>query len=250
MPIGALVQIPTSLSRGGKCVTNLRGLSPGATQDYASPSRTFTTTNLVRNVCTNIGGVGNWANTIPNSFETKSELETSLIEYPGLLSSSKTGTLLFRMYLLERTPGTPPIPSRVECIMKNGQIQPGAGDGYAVLLSYDASGDFYALNFVLPGAGFVQMNSGASLNFNTWYTYGVKFDSNASPGSTIITIFENGTFISSASQSEMITPTGGTSLFSDPSFGLPFYGGITDFTILETLLSDDEIIAFATAPYI
>lgn len=246
MPIGALVRIPTSLSRGGHCVTNLRGLIPDAPIDYINPSRSITAQNLSRGNSGDYAGSGNWVNTIRYTFQSNEVFPPSLT-YPSLLSTATTGTLLFRMYLL--TPKFSINP--VQCLFKNGRLVPGSGSGYAVLLSYDASGETYILQFVLPGVGSAVMNTGPSMTYETWYTYGVVFDSLTSPGSTKLRIYENGTVIGSTTLDPMITPTTGTSLFVDGETSqFRFLGGITDFALLESTLTEDEILAFANAPYI
>ena len=258
MPSGSLFRIPSSLSRDGYCKTNLRGVNATSPVDYIDITRVFTAANIQSVNATSIANVKGWANTIPKAYEATSTDFDPLIQYPSLLSTSRTGTLLFRLYLKTKPGGSPVVP--VQCIFINGNVNlMGGGSGYGVLVSTDASGENPNVSFNLFGtdpsgdAG-IGLNQGP-LVLDTWYTYAVQFETVDKGGGvikTLVTSYENGNLVFQNHQlDEMVTPSGGTYMFSYTPLGAPFYGGISDFALLEVAgLAGLVIDSFAEAPYI
>jgi hypothetical protein len=66
MPIALLSRLSKSLSQGGKCVSNLRGLIQsdvaGEPFDYLKPTRRFSFDGALSSIST--VGTGDWTNTI------------------------------------------------------------------------------------------------------------------------------------------------------------------------------------------
>lgn len=241
MPIGVLSRIPQSVSRGGTCKTNLRGVNPSAPYDYAVPSRTFTVGAALGSISTE--GSGNWSNTITKAYQNTDADSISSIQYPGLLSSATSGTLLFRMYI-QTYPSNPP--PGLQTLFRNGM---NGLDGYAVYLTYDevAFETFeYNLHFGRTqdvSANWIKLNTSA-LSETTWYQFSIRFQT--SGGLTTVTAFQDGTqtVIPVLMNSLITTPTQSTSL-------MPFFfGRMTDFVFLEAQLTDSQLAAFGTAPYI
>jgi hypothetical protein len=279
MPSGSLFRIPTSLSRDGDCKTNLRGVNATSPVDYIDIARVFTANNIQSVNSNSKANVGGWANTIPKAFEATSVDNDPLIQYPSLLSTSRRGTLLFRLYVKTKPEGSSVVP--VQCVFLNGSADgAGGGTGYGVFVQTDASGENPNVIFNLFGIDpsgniiAVQLNQ-APLVLDTWYTYGVQFETvnklagmggeegggegggaaigggGGGGAQTLVTAYENGRLLfQNQAMGEMVTPSGGTYIFSYPPLGAPFYGGITDFAVIEVGLGNIEAGAFGEAPYI
>lgn len=235
MPIGALSRIPTSVSRNGTCKSNLRGASPSAPYDYAAPSRTFTVGAALGSIST--AGAGDWSNTITRAYDNTDAEGDATILYSPLLSNAKNGTLLFRMNI-----NPLPTPPGLQFIFTNG-----LSNGYGIYLTYDevAVETFeYNLHFGRQqdaSDSWVKLNS-SPLSDSTWYQYSIRFTTPLPK--TFVDAYQNGTqTVTTAQLDAMTTPTNKTTLMG-------FFGRLTDFAFLEAELSDSELAAFGTAPYI
>jgi hypothetical protein len=240
MPIGALSRIPTSVSRNGTCKSNLRGASPSAPYDYAAPSRTFSVGSSLGSISTS--GAGTWSNSIPRAYVLIDPESSATITYPALLSSSKNGTLLLRIYIepLASPPG-------LQAIFTNG-----SGNGYGVYLTYDVNEsdpELYEYNvrfsFQETASTGIKLNTSPLVPL-TWYQFSIRFNTQTSrPFPTFVTAYQGGT--------QTVTETQVTGVMSIPSGGttvMNFFGRLTDFAFLEAQLSNSELAAFGTAPYI
>lgn len=249
MPAGALYQIPTSLNRDGKLKTNLRGILAPNAIDYADTSRVITATDIRQ---TTVSGGGAWSNSIQWAYENTREDSDGLLQYSSLLSSATTFTLLFRFKLKTPTVETPNVQ---QVLFFNGLLNifafPPLLNGYAII--YDSSNN--VLRFDPLGVAPPAQLSSGTLTQGIWYHYGLKVTTPVDiSGATIIDVWENGTPLAPIDLGVSIsTPTGGTSLFSiaSPPQPVGFHGFITDFVLLEgTELTNEQMVAFAEAPYI
>ena len=235
MPAGALVQIPTSVSRGGKCKTNLRGVTPSAPYDYVNPTATLTGGAALGSIST--AGSGNWSNTIPFAYYSTSSDEDSSITYPGLLSSAVSGTLLFRIYIQPQV--TPP---QAQTVFANGRF---GLDGYGIPLTYDeVAFETYEYNLHFArlqdaSANWIKLNTTA-LSTGQWYQFSIRFETSAK---TTVTWYQDGTPNNPFELNPITTPTDSTSLMG-------FFGRMTDIALLEDQLTNSQLALFGTAPYI
>lgn len=240
MPAGNLVRIPNSISRGGKCKTNLRGVKPSAPYDYVAPSRTFTVGSALSSTTT--VGSGTWSNTIQRAYQNIDHEGDASITYPSLLSSNTSGTLLLRMYI-QPFPTTP-VPGS-QTLFLNGLA---GSDGYGVFLTYDeVTFETYEYNLHFGrlrdlSADWIKLNPSA-LSESTWYQFSIKFETReGSP--TEVSAFQDGSkTVNRATMNEINDPTTSTAL-------MYFYGRMTDIALIEDLLSDSQLAAYGSAPYV
>jgi hypothetical protein len=250
MPIGVLSRIPNSVSRGGKCLSNLRGVTPSAPYDYANPSRLFNVGENTSSISTE--GSGAWSNTIQRAYYLPDSDGNARIDYQeGLLSNATSGTILFRMYIQPfNDPGQTPL---VQTVFKNGAD---GMDGYGIRLTYDYDGSsefYWNLHFCRlqdVSSEWIKLNVSAPLQPETWYQFSVRFRTISSGGdeptiSSQVDVYQDGALQTKTTMNFPIdTPTASvTSL-------LQFFGRMTDFAFLETQLSDSQLAAYGTAPYI
>ena len=238
----SLVRIPLSVDRDGACKTNLRGaLSEGKTYDYAFPNQNITVGTDSGKIST--AGAGTWANSVRWAHYSTNEDGNPSLTYSKNVSTSKSGTLLFRMYAQTRTN-----PIAQEYVLYNGST---GTNGYAVIFEENRLLDpsefdvfFCHMDNVLDR---IKLNS-ASIVHGQWYQYSVKFETVLVDGAdnTTVTAYENGSpsVLSTPFSSPILTPTGTTVVL--PSF----FGRITDFAILDTLFSNTLLARFGTAPFI
>jgi hypothetical protein len=249
------------LSRGGTCKTNLRGINATAPTDYIDSSRTFTSSYIQSVDTSSVENAGVWSATIKKAYEASSTENDPLLQYPSLLSTSTTGTLLFRLYIKTLPEGA--TVQEGQCVFLNGDTDAsGGGSGYGVFVTTDASGIDYNLFFTLFGTDkeikeptSLQINS-SLLALDTWYSYGVQFETVDDPdkgSSTFLTVYENGNLtLANNPLAPMVTPSGGTYLFSYTPLGAPFYGGLTDFALLDAPagIAGLSLPEYGSAPYI
>ena len=238
-----LVQIPSSVSRGGTCKSNLRGTGATSTlYDVANPSRTFSKGNLTS---IPISGGGPWSNTINYAYSFSGG--NPRIRYPSLLSTARSGTILIRLYI--PTPDEPL--AGVGAVFQNGA--PGT-DGFGILYDYVPSRLYFIRLDSSPFDDYIEISSDP-LSYDTWYQFSVRFETTTVSATdfTSVTSYQNGIitkdnlFFNAA----IVTPTAGnTTLFFDAVNGNNFFGRITDFAFLEAQLSNDQLRLYATAPYI
>jgi len=248
MPIGVLSRIPNSVSQGGKCRSNLRGVTPSAPYDYANPARTFNVTSATGSIST--AEAGAWANTIQKAYySTDSEGDASLRYQGGVLSTARSGTILFRMYIQE----FPPLISipDVQTIFNNGAE---ATDGYGIKLRYMEVGVetfewnlYFARLQDTDREDWIKLNT-SPLSTSTWYQFSVRFNTvTGDKGeTTTIVAYQNG----SAQVDEDLANPIETPSSNVTTTILGFYGRMTDFAFLESQLTDVQLAAYGTAPYI
>ena len=241
-----LVQIPASLSQGGKCLSNLRGVTPSAPYDYVSPSRTFTVGADLGTIAT--GTSEPWMNTIQKAYTSTNSDGSATITYSGLLSDARTGSLVFRMYI--QPFADPSLVPLTQTVFQNGQA---AVNGYGIFLTHDEIGDDefeYNIHF-----GRLQDDSKEWLRMNQdplgeekWYQFSIRFTtpSGVLGDTSTITVYQNGS--PSIDEQELWqaidTPTLG------PTFLFGFFGRMTDFAFLDSKVSNNQLAAYGTAPYI
>ena len=227
----ALVRIPNSISQGGTCKTNLRGVATSAIFDFVSPSRTFTTgPNLVSE--TVVGG-GLWKNTIKRCFANGASGGDAKITYPSIVSTSTSATILIRLNVTFSD-----TPILQQGIFQNGTI---GADGYGIVLKYEITDyNLYFVNF--RDMQEVLINS-TGLNTDTWYQISIRFFTDS--GVTTLEIYQDGSRkVSSLTlNSEILSPSGSTIL-------LDFYGKVTDFALIEKQFTDTQLKLYGTAPYV
>ena len=231
MPLKALVRIPNSLSRGGTCKTNLRGTPQTSVFDYAVPSRTFTTGPTL--VSEAIVGGGNWSNTIKRSFANSASGGDASITYPSVVSTSTSATILIRVNISFMD--TPPAQ---QGIFQNGTF---GNDGYGIVLKYEITDyNIYFVNF--RDFEEIKLNTTALLT-GTWYQFGIRF--NTVSNVTTLTSYFNGSRINNelTLTNDIQPPAGSTVLLS-------FYGKVTDFALIESQFSNDQLKLYGSAPYI
>ena len=256
MPAGVLCRIPRSFSQNGTIKTNLRGIKAANPFDYAQPSRNITSANISTVKSNTIGGSGTWTNTVPYTYQAASHVSDGSITYPSIMSTSRTGTVLFRMYIKSDALDV----SGAKTIILNGFADNmGGGSGFLIYLDRDVDRNVNNVFFVLPGTDTegsfsINLNS-SSLSLNTWYSYAIQFYYNAGDETfTLQNAYENGTLIhKNVVMNTMVTPSGDTTLFSNPSTGWPFsFGGITEFVFLESNSIEQSVLKqfSAGAPFI
>lgn len=241
--IGALFSRPTSVSRNGKVLTNLRGVNTAIPYDF-SPSKIALAGGAISQVSSSgPDGEGAWANTIKYAYEATSEAAIPYINYSALLSAATTFTIFIRLYIKELTGVT----GTNETIFYNGFEDPPNYTYNGFLLNFNRTSN--RLTFDLLNGSQVQI-SNVTLLTNTWYHYGLKVATDAT--STKVKVWENGTYIDEFDLTiPMIPATGSTSLFSTPGPVYGFFGGITDFAFIEgTDITDAQMPAFAVAPFV
>jgi hypothetical protein len=245
MPIGVLSRVPNSVSQGGACKTNLRGVTPSKPYDYVAPSRTFTVGSALGSIST--AGAGAWSNTICQAYYSNDSENSSAITYPSMISTATTGTLLIRIYIQEFPGGRAP---SIQTVFQNGQT---ATNGYGVFLfTVNIFGEppIYTLYFGRlqdDSSTWVQMNQpsppGSALNANQWYQFSVGFAPSGT-GTSTIRIYQDGSSVSQSDIVEIITPLDGTTQIMN------FYGRVTDFALIEKAFTNEQLAAYGTAPYI
>jgi hypothetical protein len=250
MPIGTLSRIPNSVSQGGKCLSNLRGVFPSAPYDYANPSRLFNVAATGSIGTAGDSGAGAWSNTIQRAYySTDSEQDATIRYQGGLLSSATSGTILFRMYI--QTYPNPFVPL-VQTVFSNGRF---ASDGYGIFLTHDEIGfETYEYNLHFArlqdaSSEWVKLNVSA-LGESQWHQFSVRFTTESTGGekpvtlTTVISYRDGSSQVNITMNNPIDTPTTG------PTFLLGFYGRMTDFAFLESQLSLTQLAAYGTAPYI
>lgn len=239
MPIGVLSRIPNSLSQGGKCRTNLRGLTPSTPYDFVAPSRSFTVGPALSSISTL--GSGGWSETIRKAYYSTDSEQSAAITYPSMISTAVAGTLLFRIYIQEY-PSSPPVN---QTVFQNGQT---GTNGYGVFLNTfdDRSQIIYTLYFGRlqdSSMNWVKINTDSTtLNPNEWNQFSLMF--NSGDGKSVVRVFQNGAFVKQGNFSEITTPSSGTTQIMN------FFGRITDFALIEKEFTDTQLAAYGTAPYI
>jgi len=251
MPIGTLSRIPNSVSQGGKCLSNLRGVFPSAPYDYANPSRLFNVAATGSIGTAGDSGAGAWSNTIQRAYYSLFPDQDADIRYQGgLLSTTRSGTILFRMYIQPfDNPAETPL---LQTVFLNGA--PGT-DGYGIFLTHDEI-EFetyqYNLHFARlqdASSEWVKLNVSA-LGESQWHQFSVRFTTESSGGEkpvtlTIVKSYRDGSPQVDITMNNPITiPTPGI------TYILRFYGRMTDFAFLESQLSLTQLAAYGTAPYI
>lgn len=262
MPAGNLTRIPASLSRNGKCLSNLRGANP--VYDYVAPSKSFTVGPALSTISTvGTAGADAWANTIQRSYYSIDSEQSATISYPSLLSSTTTGTILIRLYIQPHPEGI--APPMVQTVFRNGTV---GTNGYSIFLTaYDDLKGGYEYNFWFgrnedasanwvplvqkaapvvggEGEGGGEVGGGAVSVIQTgqWFQFSITFVSNS--GITTVRSYLAGSGPTEQTIGNTITtPTGGTELMN-------FFGRITDFAFFNVQLADSLLIAYGTAPYI
>jgi hypothetical protein len=251
MPIAVLSRLTKSLSQGGKCVSNLRGFAQsdlaGEPFDYIKPTRRFSFDGALSSISTE--GAGPWATTIPNAYYSTDSEGSAELRYGDVpLTQSRSGTLLFRMYL--QTFNDPLLIPPVQTVFKNGTA---ATNGYGIKLTYDefAPEEFeWNLHFARlqdASAAWIKLNVSGPLLENTWYQFSVAF-STATEGKaeTQIVAYQDGLAQVDAFLSNPIVAPGDT----EAPFWLGFYGRLTDMAVINVPLTNVQLAAYGTAPYI
>ena len=242
MPIGVLCRVPNSVSQGGACKTNLRGVTPSKPYDYVAPSREFTVGSALGSISTE--GAGAWSNTIPRAYYSNDSENSSAITYPSMISTTTAGTLLFRIYIQEFSPGnTPP---QIQTVFQNGQT---GTNGYGVFLYTvvpPRESAIYTLLFGRledPSGSWVKLNTdSATLNPNQWYQFSVLF--NSGDNKSVVRVFQDGSFSRQGNMLEITAPSAGTTQLMN------FYGRITDFALIEKEFTDTQLALYGNTPYI
>jgi hypothetical protein len=253
MPIGVLSRIPNSVSRGGTCKTNLRGTGCVASTasfsiyDVAAPSRGFIVNNI-QSVSTS-GAARPWANTIQKAYDAYSGASAS-IRYLLLLSTAKSGTLLFRV--LMKDAGKP----QQGLLFRNGMPDT---NGYGVYFDSNAQRLYFLhLDDLTTQTDMITISTGL-VAYDTWYQFCVRFETVtvSAVDITTVTAYQDGTKTVNAAAfaNPILTPAGDTSLFSiydagGDTYSYVFFGTITDFAFLEAQLTDTQMANFGNAPYI
>ncbi len=240
-----VVRIPTSLSRGGKCVTNMRGVfkEDGTPYDFVNPGREIIKGAQIDKVKTNTGV---WSSSIPWAYTTTDVSGDLVLTYPSLVSSARSGTVIFRMLI--KNQASPP---SEQAIFINGNV---FSDGYGILLAYQYDStlsqnvyNIYFTNLRDPFLDRVQLNDNP-LSLNTWYQFSVAFDTQTVSASTYTTLYIYQDGIASRFSGltllyEILTPTNATSLMG-------FVGSLTDFALIEEVLPTTQLAVFGKAPYL
>lgn len=240
------VVIPTSLSRNGSCLSNLRGVfkPDGKAYDFAKPDRVF---NSPPNIIREKTATGEWSSSIPWAYTTNSTEGDATLNYPELLSTTRSGTILFRMFIKYVE-----TPQSEYLVFSNGNY---SVDGYAIILTYSFDSilfenvyNVFFENMNDPTRDRIQLNSNP-LTIDTWYQFSVSFETvTISALTTTKLLIYEGAKLSIYSGLSLMTavntPTAGISAF----FG--FYGSITDFVFLDTNLPFTDLAAFGQAPYL
>ena len=251
MPIGVLSRISNSLSQGGNCVSNLRGFAQselaGEPFDYIKPTRRFSIDGALSSIST--VGSGDWSNTIQKAYySTDSEGSAAFRYSGGLVSSAITGTILFRMYI--QTFNDPLLIPPVQTVFRNGTD---GTDGYGIKLTYDEvvpeefEWNLYFCRLQDAQSIWTKLNWSGPLSENTWYQFSVRFNTFVDKGNetTQVVCYQDGLFQVDVDMGNLITtPTAGITAV------LEFYGRITDFALLESQLTNVQLAAYGTAPYI
>jgi len=245
MPIGVLSRIPNSVSQGGTCKTNLRGVTPSKPYDFAAPSRPFTVGTALGSSSTE--GAGAWSNTIRQAYSSTSSDDSSAITYRSMLSTATTGTLLIRIYIQEFPPeGKPP---EFQTVFQNGKTGAGA-NGYGIFLQtvpVEGESPNYTLFFGRlqdTSDNWVQMSQGSTMNVNEWYQFSLGFAPTGDGTSTVRISRGGSAVIQSTISPEISEPSAGTTELMN------FFGRITDFALIEKVFTDAQLAAYGTAPYI
>ena len=251
MPIGVLSRISNSLSQGGKCVSNLRGFAQsdlaGEPFDYIKPARRFSFDADLSSIST--VGAGDWTNTIQKAYYSTDSEGSGAFRYSGgLVSSAITGTILFRMYI--QTWGDPSLIPPVQTVFRNGTA---ATNGYGIKLTYDEvvpeefEWNLYFCRLQDAQNSWIKLNQSGPLQLNTWYQFSVRFNTVIDKGDEVteVVAYQNGSYqLLSFMNGLITTPTAGITAV------LEFYGRITDFALLESQLTNVQLAAYGTAPYI
>jgi hypothetical protein len=251
MPIGVLSRVSNSLSQGGNCVSNLRGFAQsdlaGEPFDYIKPTRRFSFDGALSSIST--VGAGDWANTIQKAYYSTDSEGSAAFRYGDFpLTQSISGTLLFRMYL--QTFNDPLLIPPVQTVFRNGTD---GTDGYGIKLTYDEVGfetfewNVHFCRLQDASAAWIKLNVSGPLLENTWYQFSVAF-STATEGKaeTQIVAYQDGLAQVDAFLSNPIIAPGDT----EAPFWLGFYGRLTDMTVINVPLTNTQLAAYGTAPYI
>jgi hypothetical protein len=257
MPIGVLSRLSNSLSQGGNCVTNLRGFVQselaGEPLDYIKPTRRFSFDGALSSISTEPED-GPWANTIQRAFYSTDSEGSAELRYGDFpISQSTSGTILFRMYI--QTWNDPLLIPAVQTVFQNGTS---GVDGYGIKLTFAEVGVesfewnlyFCRLTDSLQTA-WIKLNTSGPLVENTWYQFSVRFVRRTinNPRPTLVSTvvaYQNGSFQVDQNLASLIIAPGDT----EAPFWLGFYGRLTDMALLNVPLTDAQLAAYGTAPYI
>jgi hypothetical protein len=227
----------------------LRGVTPSAPYDYANPSRLFNVGGVTGSISTE--GSGDWSNTIQKAYySTDSEQDATISYQGGLLSTTRSGTILFRMYIQPfANPAETPL---LQTVFLNGA--PGT-DGYGIFLTHDEIAfETYQYNLHFArlqdaSSEWVRLNV-SGLGESQWHQFSVRFTTESTGGEKPITVSQvvaykdGGSQVNITMNAPIDTPTTGT------TFLLGFYGRLTYFAFLESQLSLTQLATYGTAPYI
>ncbi len=246
MPIGALSRISKSLSQGGKCVSNLRGIlqsgvAAGEPFDYIKPARRFSVDGSLSSISTE--GAGDWSNTIKKAFYSTDPEGSAAFRYADFpITTGTSGTLVFRMYIQTQDPTLVP---QVQTIFQNGDTNT---NGYRIVLThYEVSFETYEYDVHFarcqdPSGSWVKLNS-SSLSEASWNQFSVRFTTNLD---TVVTSYQNGSETQAGVTITAVDAPGG----NEAPFWLGFYGRLTDMAVLNGTLTNAQLAAYGTAPYI
>lgn len=245
MPAGNLVSFPTSLSREGKTVINLRGIlgTGNSAYDYITPSYFSNTTNDIDQSATALlSNSGPWTSTVFWAYGTRtsSPSPSPSITFTTLLSSETSFTLMFRVLFLSGAPFS-------GIVLQNGDTD--LNSGFAIQTNFFNNRLFFYI-FENVSYNFQSISLNLSLSQNQWYHYAIRVTTDR--GNTTVDWWENGVKASQVSLGwEYVAPIGTTTFFNNASNSYPFYGKLTDFTFLKGVdLTDNQIASFATAPFV
>lgn len=250
MPIGVLSRVSKSLSQGGNCVSNLRGFAQsdlaGEPFDYIKPTRRFSFDGALSSISTE--GAGDWANTIPNAYYSTDSEGSATFRYGDFpISQSRSGTLLFRMYL--QTFNDPSLIPPVQTVFRNGTV---GTNGYGIELTYEEVAfetfewNLYFAPLQDASGAWIKLNTSGPLSENTWYQFSVAFSTNIQKDETQIVGYQDGSAQVDAYLLNSIVAPGD----QDAPFWLGFYGRLTDMAVINVPLTNTQLAAYGTAPYI
>lgn len=248
--------------------TNLRGIFSDRNVipfDYAQQPnydninlRSFDPVNNIVSASTSDGDPS-WSTKIRNCYRIDNDLGGyPLIRYfPTRISSATSGTILIRIYI--NSTGHPET-AATETIFVNGLTM-----GYGIIMNYTPAvpkppvPSKYEVFFICTDtpADTIKINVGGTLDTNTWYHFGITFNTVPdliNPGAyiTYVTSYQDGVQTQknvTFAASYIRTPDGDCSLFSKALVGDPFFGRITDFSVFDTQLSETQIKTFAKVGY-
>lgn len=227
MPVRTGYKIPISLSQNGTTLSNVRNKT---LVDYAKPSRTWTIDS--GSVSSQPTGNGTWGQTLLNCFQLA---QNTTVSTP-LLISSGSFTLMIRVRIPVLSSATEVM---TDAIFTNGRIR-----YFRIVYRYDPPGfetpAVHSFDFINVETGTIRITSGVA--GDTWYHIAVRNDSSK------FYTYLNGVLTNQSSSG--IEPwEDAISYFGRDTENLEILD-ITDFVLLKTLLSEQEISRYAAAPFI